>query len=136
MRIKHAEISVVLFLATILVFELSQFCSAQNILPEQVQRSQEMIQKEEQLQKKIDKPIKRFIKQILISGAKLLTEEQLNNAVSAFQNHWLGNDELDQISDSIKALYQQSGFNQFISIYFEFSDSVLNINIKEEISNV
>ena len=55
----------------------------------QMERTQEMMQKNEALRKKITEQEKSFIKMIIVQGVALLSEDEIKRIVSPFQKHWL-----------------------------------------------
>jgi len=127
MECKICRIAVlVLFFTFIYNFSFAQTSASQ------IERTQEIVEKEEALRNKIEKEEKVFIKNIIVQGATLLSEEEIKKITSPFQKHWLSKDDIQGIVNSLKAAYQQKGYNnQLARITYQVKKSLLKIRIEE-----
>ena len=73
----------------------------------QIERTQEDLEKDRMLRENIEKGQKVFIKEIIVKGITLLTEEQIKEIILPFQKHWLSKDDIQRIIDSLQQSYQQ-----------------------------
>ena len=117
---------------TILFFCLSfvNICFAQDVPVSQIERTQEVLEKEEALREKLNQQEKVFINKIIVEGALLLDEEQVKEIILPFQKRWLTKDDINQIINSLKQLYSQKT-KQTPEITYQIKKHNLTINIKE-----
>ena len=117
---------------TILFFCLSfvNICFAQDVPVSQIERTQEVLEKEEALREKLNQQEKVFINKIIVEGALLLDEEQVKEIILPFQKRWLTKDDINQIIDSLKQLYSQQT-KQIPEITYQIKKRSLKITIKE-----
>lgn len=107
-------------------------CFAETPNASQIERSQEILEKEKTLRENIEKKEKVLIKKIMVTGVTLLTTNQIKDIIMPFQNHWLSKDEIQGILDAIKLTYQQKGFaNQPEKMSFEIKNCALKIKVNE-----
>ena len=88
-----------------LTFLGSAFAQAPSM--SEIQRQQEILQKEQELTTKIKEGEKVFVKKINVKGVTLLTEERIKEIIAPFQKKWLENKEIQQILELIKQAYIQ-----------------------------
>ena len=117
---------------TILFFclSLTNNCFAQDIPVSQIERTQEILEKEEALREKLNKQDKMFIKKIVVEDALLLGEEQVEEIILPFQKRWLTKDDINQIIDSLKQLYIRQT-KQTPEITYQIKGRNLEIYVKE-----
>lgn len=123
---------------TIFIILFNCFCLARAQYPtytataEQVQHSQELIDKETLMLERIQQGDKFFIKKIVISGFTLINKTELKDIFLTFQGHWLTKDDLQRISDEITQIYLKKGYNaQPKDISFHIKGKVLEIAIDD-----
>lgn len=105
---------------------------AENPSVSQIQRTQEILEKEGALEKKIGKEEKVFIRKTTVKGAKLLTEEEIRQIVLPYQKRWFYKNEIEAIPDALKKAYQKKGLkNQPARISFRIKRNYLQINVDE-----
>lgn len=93
----------------ILILLLTFSCSfAQNITPDQIERSQEMLKEEEALRKRIEQPQKIFIKEIVLPQRCLITTEELKQVNLRFAGKWLSSMEIQELLDILTQAYQKA----------------------------
>lgn len=98
----------------------------------QIERSQELIEKEKAIRDNIDQKYKTFINKVIVSGATLLTAEQIRQASSQIEGHWFTTSELQRISDPFRAAYENKGLQDKVGgIDCEFKEGNLIVNITE-----
>ena len=105
-------------------------CFAQDVPVSQIQRTQEILKKEEALREKLNQQEKAFIKKIIVEGVLLLDEEQVKEIILPFQKRWLTEDDINQIIDSLKQLYSQQT-KQTPEITYQIKKRNLKITVKE-----
>lgn len=97
----------------------------------QMQRAQELLEKEEILREQLAKPEKFYIKKIIVQGSRVLLEEEIEFIVSPFQKHWLTKQDIQQLLNTIKQAYKQKGAGQPADISYQIKKKELIIAIKE-----
>ncbi len=108
------------------------FAFAQTEIPSQIERTQQILQKEEALKEKINKPEKKLVKTIQVSGVTLVSIDKIQSIILPFQNRWLTEPEVESILASIKMLYEKTGFpNQPAEVSYKIEKHNLNIQVLE-----
>jgi outer membrane protein assembly factor BamA len=103
---------------------------AQNPPTGQIQRSQEILGKEEALQDKLQEKV--FIREVQVEGVTLIPEKRIKDTIAPFENTWLGKKDISQIAELIRQLYIEEGRSELaLSISHEVRGRVLKIRIKE-----
>ncbi len=98
----------------------------------QIQQSQQLIQKEEDLRRKIQEPRKFYIKKIIIQGVSLITKESLRQIISPFEKHWLNKEDIQLLIESLSQAYlEKNAPLQPAQISYEIKGKSLLIKIKE-----
>lgn len=122
----------IIFFIYFFIFVICGNCFAQVTTAADIERTQVIIQKDEAFKQVINKPEKIHIKDIVLDGVTLLSEEQIKSIISPFKGGWLSENEIQGVINSIKMFYQKRGFsNQPENITFQVEKSVLKINIIE-----
>lgn len=117
----------------VLIFSLNPLisCWAQTSAS-QLQRSQEILQQEEALRKKLEEPEKVFIKNIIVKGVVLLNEEKIKEITTPFLKHWLTPTDIRQIIELIKQAYREKGYlKQPAAVSHQIKRRVLIITVLE-----
>jgi len=131
------RISWVMGLTLILFFLFLSFgilCFAEQPSASQIERTQEIIQKEEILRDKLKIGEKVFIKKIIVKGVTLLNEDEIKKIILPFQKHWLSKADIQQILDAIGEAYKEKGYVwQFLKTSFDIKGSCLEINVEEKL---
>lgn len=100
--------------------------------PSEVLRSEEILRREEILKGKLQAQEKAFIKKIIVEGAALLSEEEVETIVSPFQKHWLTKDEIKQILTLITQAYTlKSPQQEPPKISYRIKGKELRIKVEE-----
>jgi hemolysin activation/secretion protein len=122
-----------IFLGTSIEINLFAFAFAESVSPSQIQREQEILEKEKALREKIEKKEEKiFIKKILIKGIRLLTEDQIKEIILPFQEKWLTKKDIQQLIDLIIQAYHQKGYNESdLKISYEIKKKCLKIQVEE-----
>ena len=98
----------------------------------QIERTQELLEKEKAFRGRIEREEKVFIKKIIVEGVTLLNEGQIKELILPFQKRWLSKDEIQQILDALTAAYRQNGYKeQPAKISFEIKKGFLKIKVDE-----
>lgn len=114
------------------IFTLYNLCFAQAPTVSQIERTQELTEKEEAVRNKLEEEEKVLIKKIIVHGATSLSKDQIREIVLPFQNHWLSKKDIQVIISLLKAAYNQKGYNnQPAKISFEIKKHSLKIQIEE-----
>lgn len=90
---------------------LETICFAQGTTASQIERTQEILEKEKALRERIEKGEKIFVRKIIVTGFTLISEDQIKEITLPFKNHWIFKDDIQLILDSIVAAYQRNGYN-------------------------
>lgn len=126
----------VMGLLLILFFTFIPFetiCFAEPPSVGQIERAQEILQKEEILRNKLEKEEKVYIKKIIVKGATLLDEGKIKEIILPFQKHWLSKTDIQQILDIIGQAYKQKGYTGSpIRISSQIKKNCLEINVEEK----
>lgn len=95
---------VLVLLLLLFCFDAKTACFPQASVGEAI-RSEEILEKEAILRKKLQEQEKVYIKRIIVEGADTLSEDEIEAIVSPFQKHWLTKDEIKQILTLIAQAY-------------------------------
>ena len=97
-----------------------------------MRRTQEILEKEEALRKRLEEPKKSFIKKIVIEGVTLLSEDEVTEITSPFIKHWLTPKDFQEIEELIKQAYQAKGYiEQPKEFFLQIKKKSLIIEVKE-----
>lgn len=126
-------IIILLFIFLGASIEINLFAFAESISPSQIQRAQEILEKEKALREKIEKEEEKlFIKKIMVKGVKLLTENEIKEITLSFQRKWLTKKDIQQLIDLIIQAYRQKGYNESdFKISYEIKKGCLKIQVEE-----
>jgi len=87
-------------------FFLALFCTFLLLKPaftqdsaSKIQRTEEMLEQEQLLRKKLEGLEKVYISEIEVKGVTLLNNEEINAIISPFIKHWLSQEDLQQINE-------------------------------------
>lgn len=98
----------------------------------EIERTQEILEKERALREKIEKEERFFIKRITVEGVTLLSAEEIKELILPFQRRWLSQIEMQQILDALTATYHQKGHpDQPEKISFQIKRGSLKIKAEE-----
>ncbi|HAJ56730.1 MAG TPA: hypothetical protein DCL35_03045 [Candidatus Omnitrophica bacterium] len=98
----------------------------------EIQRTQEIIDKELDLREKIERRGKQFIKEITVEGVSLLGEEEIKQAVLPFTGHWLSKDDIKQLISMLKQAYEEKGYkDRLTKVTYQIKKKVLKIKVVE-----
>jgi len=122
-------------LAVILIvfLTLGSFSSAKaQTSASQLQRAQDLSEEERAIRIKIAEPQKKYIKSIKVEGATLLDQDKIQKLTAPFLRHWLTQEDINIILNTIKQAYKQEGYpNQPTELHYQLKGKVLWIKIKE-----
>jgi len=108
-------------------------CFAQSSSASQAQRTEELLEKERQLEEKIQQPEKIYIKNIIVQGASLLDQEKIKEIIEPFSKYWLTKGDIQKIMDAIKVAYQKKGvLEQLVKVSYEVNEESLLIKVEEK----
>lgn len=120
------------FFIIALFFNLEFFSFAQSQSPSsEIIKTEEEIQKEKFLRKKLQAQEKFYIKKIIFEGINLIELESLEEIKSSFENRWLTKDDIDKILDILKEIYLKKNFNFPLEIEYKIKKRNLIIIVKE-----
>lgn len=115
-----------------LALPAQNICFAQE--PAKILKSQEELEKEKALRKKIKKQEKVFIKKIILHGVSLVSKEEIKNIILSYQKHWLSKEDIRQIIILIQGAYKNKGYKVGDDkIYYLIKKGNLIIKVKEEL---
>jgi len=96
----------------------------------QVERSQELINENESLRKRVEGPEKNFIKEIILIGINL-SEKRFKELISPYEKRWLSKYDIRLIVDSLEnALKKDSGQAPEISYEVKGQQLILKAEAK------
>ncbi|MCX7661198.1 MAG: hypothetical protein N2Z79_00765 [Candidatus Omnitrophica bacterium] len=116
----------------LLLFVISlclSFSSFSQVPTAEIQRQQELLEKERELRKRIDKEPRIFIKKIILKGVSLLSEEEYKKIILPFQKRWLTKEDIQQILEKLSEVYKQK--KSIPEIVYQIKRNQLLILIKE-----
>lgn len=96
----------------------------------QIQREQDLISQDQVLRDKISEPIKYFLKEVDISGAKCLSSEEIEDLILPYQNQWVTEKDIEALKQNIEDVYRKKGKKAKVS--YRVISSKLYIEVKEE----
>jgi len=98
----------------------------------QMQRAQDMLEKERALSQKLEEPQKIYIKKIIVEGALLLSADEVKRIVSAFERHWLTKLDIERILEALKQAYKDKGYTgEPLKISYQIKQKSLIIRVEE-----
>lgn len=113
-------------------FPSCAFCVTDNVTPAQLQRSQEILQEENILRERIEKGEKVYIKQIEVNGVTLIESEKIQEITFGFNKHWLYQEDIEMLIESIKEIYHERGYSEALKdVSYLVKDNQLKIEVKE-----
>lgn len=100
--------------------------------PAQIERSQQLLDKEQALRSELEKGEKVFIKKIILKGVTLLQPEEIEAMLSPFQKHWLTKADIRQIQTVIEQEYAKNGYPNAIKGFSSLiKKQALEIQVEE-----
>ena len=121
---------VLILICLFLAFACWMICPAQVSSMSQIQRSQEILQKQEELTKKLEQQEKVFIKKIKVVGAAFLSEDRIKEIILPFQKKWLEKEDIRQILDLIKQAYIEKAKKE-PAITYQIKKQELEVQVNE-----
>ena len=117
----------------VLFLTLGSFSSAKaQTSASQLQRAQDLLEEEKAIRLKIEEPQKKYIKSIKVEGATLLNQDTIRELTAPFLKHWLAQEDINIILNTIKQAYKDEGYpNHPAEIRYQLKGKVLWIKIKE-----
>lgn len=101
----------------------------------QIQRQEEMLEKERGLRSALEEEEKLYVKYIKVRGADQLTPERIKEIISPFQEkRWLTKSDIGELVELIRKAYAQEGYKgkpDKISYSYEFKKRRLIIEVEE-----
>ena len=92
----------------------------------QVERSQEIIEKDRILKKRIETEMF-FIKDIILEGEDLVPQDKIEEITSGFKNRALSLSDISLIIDLLRQLYAQEGFD--VDISYNIEGEILRLKV-------
>lgn len=105
-------------------------CHAQGS-PSQIQRAEELLEKERGLRERIEKEERFFIREIVVRGARSLNKEEIEEITGAYQKRYLSKKEITQLTDLFKDAYKQKKLKEPQGVFYEIVKSSLVIEVRE-----
>ena len=105
-------------------------CFAQIPSASQIERNQEIIEKEKVLMDKLGRKEKKFIKKIIVQGVISFSQDQIKEIILPFQKKWLSEEDIQQIIDSLKQIYRQQG-KPLLKITYQIKSRTLLVKVEE-----
>jgi len=95
-------------------------------------KSQEDLQRQEQLEEELWKGEKVFIEDIAVSGVKLVDIAKINKLALPYKKRWLSKNDIDALIRKITSVYKKSGLAaKMEGISYNIEGSLLKISVKE-----
>lgn len=129
-RKRDKIISVLVFSIPALLISNAGHCDPAS--PEQIQRSQEILQEDKMLREKIGQEIKVFIEKVVVRGADDLSKEEINNLALPYLKRWLKESEVREFIGQVKEFYaKRSRDDSSLEINHQIKNSTLEIIVKD-----
>ncbi len=109
---------------SIFILTLNTRAYAQGV--SQVERSQEIIEKDRILKKRIETEMF-FIKDIILEGEDLVPQDKIEEITSGFKNRALSLSDISLIIDLLRQLYAQEGFD--VDISYNIEGEILRLKV-------
>jgi len=123
------QITAYLFLLLIFFIQYPGFAQTS---VSQMQRAQDMLEKERALSQKLEEPQKIYIKKIMVEGALLLSADEVKRIVSAFEKRWLTKLDIERILEALKQSYKDKGYTgEPLKISYQIKQKSLIIRVEE-----
>lgn len=97
----------------------------------QILKTEEEIEKEKTLRRRLEEPEKFYIKKIIFEGADSLTLKDLEQIKSFFEKRWLTKEDIDKIIANLKEIYLAKNLALPSQIQYKIKKRQLIISIKE-----
>lgn len=124
-------VGLILFL--IFLFYHHGFCQTST---GRILRSQEDLEKEIILREKLKRKEKNFIKKIKVEGISLLSDSQIKEIISSFQEKWLTPKDIEGIMDLLRQEYRENaGVKNPPEISYQIKGQELEIRVREDRMN-
>lgn len=103
-------------------------CYGEPISGSDILRNQELIKQDQELREKAIET-KVYIKKIVVTGATLLSQDEIKEITSLFEKKWLTKFDIQTMEDLIKQAYSKKGVPpEQIQLSFEVKKGVLTIS--------
>jgi len=118
--------------AGFLLVGLSPAAGQMGNAPAQIQRSQEILDKERGFQGRFLDKDERFVREVQVKGATQVSAERIDSLVMPFKEKWVDKKEFEQLAEDIRLLYIEEGLvSPDIEVSYEAAGEVLRILVKE-----
>ena len=98
----------------------------------EIERAEEILEKERILRKRLKKTKKFFVRKIVVEGVSLLESEEIENIILPFQKHWFTEREILEIMDLITQAYEEKEYQKVdVEVSYQVKGDTLFIQIKE-----
>lgn len=85
-------------------------CLAKEPTAGELLKSQEALEKEHSIRKRIERHEKIFIEKIIVEGVKLVAQEKIREITFPFEKKWLSKEDIRQILSLIQGAYRDKGY--------------------------
>lgn len=100
--------------------------------PAQIERSQELLDKEKALREELERGEKVFVKKVIVKGATLLKPEKIEAIILPLEGHWLTKEDIRQVRALIEQAYLENGYlNEIKGVSSLVKKQILEIQIEE-----
>ncbi|MCM8779253.1 MAG: hypothetical protein NC898_03960 [Candidatus Omnitrophica bacterium] len=113
-------------LVLIFILPISSFAQTTG----EIQRSEELLEKEKRLKERIERKENVFIKKIIVEGCRLLSEDEIKEIILPFQRKWLNKEEIKEILNLFKETYEKKNLSP-PKISYQIKKHQLKIQIEE-----
>jgi len=98
-----------------------------------IERSQEILREDQALRQRIEQEEKFFVKSIILKGCLRLSEEEIKDIITPFQEEWVTKGDIQQIIDALKLKYAKKGIgaNHLEASYELKKGGALEITVNE-----
>lgn len=93
-----------------ITFSPQIICLAKEPTAGELLKSQEALEKERNLRKRVEGEEKIFIQQIIVEGIKLIPQEKIKEITLPFEKKWLSKNDIHQIILLIQGAYKDKGY--------------------------
>jgi hemolysin activation/secretion protein len=112
---------------------LVSFAFAEIPSPAQIERQQEMIEKERALRQRIEEDGQVFVRQIVVTGVTLLDEEEVKKIIQPYEGRRLSKKNIQAILDDFALAYKEKGcLDRLARTSYHLRQGYLEITIKEK----
>lgn len=116
----------------LIIFGIVSNLAAQSVpSASEIERSQELLNEQRELNRRIYDEDKVFVERIILKGASALTSGQIDGILGAFEQKWFSRHDIQGLIDAIEMTYKNNNLPIKPQISYQVNNDSLEITVKE-----